>query len=225
MSIEIYQNDYRALYTFFNSIVDTNRVLFNHIIPFIHKGQYNRGETILSYGDIETRSNFVLKGVVHQFIYDEWNVHLKNYCTYNYSINDVDIILPWENSSFLPSLFHHQITGEMVHTYNFEELLYVPLLDQSYFYSSKDPNTSSENTKEADGIKVFPNPADDFVVVESPGNVSHVVFEIFDLTSSQVMSARIMGRRTIDLSNLTKGIYLYQTKENGNISTGKLMVW
>ncbi|RCW38962.1 Crp/Fnr family transcriptional regulator [Marinilabilia salmonicolor] len=74
MSIEIYQNDYEALYTFFNSIVDTNRVLFNRIIPFIHKGQYNRGETILNYGDIETRSNFVLKGVVHQFIYDELTV-------------------------------------------------------------------------------------------------------------------------------------------------------
>ncbi|RCW38963.1 T9SS type A sorting domain-containing protein [Marinilabilia salmonicolor] len=156
---------------------------------------------------------------------NQWNVHLKNYCTYDYSINDVDIILPWENSSFLPSLFHHQITSEIVQTYNFEELLDVPLLERSYFYSSKDPNTSSENTKEADSIKVFPNPANDFVVVECPENASHMVFEIFDLTSSLIISARIMGRRTIDLSNLTNGIYLYQIKENGNISTGKLMVW
>lgn len=156
---------------------------------------------------------------------NQWNVHLKNYCTYNYSINDVDIILPWENSSFLPSLFHHQITAERMHTYNFEELLYVPLLERRYFYSSKDPNTSSENTKEANSIKVFPNPANDFVVVENPGNANHVVFEIFDLTSARIISARIIGRRTLDLSNLTKGIYLYQIKENGNISTGKLMVW
>lgn len=59
------------LKAFFNSIAPLSDEVFTDVIKYVKKKVYAKGEAILSAGQIETRSNFVLKGVVIQCIFDE----------------------------------------------------------------------------------------------------------------------------------------------------------
>ncbi|UII25837.1 Crp/Fnr family transcriptional regulator [Fulvivirga maritima] len=64
-------SDLEQLKAFFNSIAPLPDDVFAEVIKYVKKKAYEKGEAILSSGQIETRSNFVLKGVVIQSIFDE----------------------------------------------------------------------------------------------------------------------------------------------------------
>ncbi len=67
----ITEADYRLLYDFFSLSAPVSRELFEEIKPFLKKRIYLKGASILRSGEIETRSNIVIKGIVHQFVYDD----------------------------------------------------------------------------------------------------------------------------------------------------------
>lgn len=62
--------DYQILYNFFNSSFPISKKVFEEISIYFNKKIYKKGDTILKSGDVETKSNIVVKGVVHQYIYD-----------------------------------------------------------------------------------------------------------------------------------------------------------
>nr|WP_321451633.1 cyclic nucleotide-binding domain-containing protein [uncultured Carboxylicivirga sp.] len=70
MSI-INQSDYQQLYTFLTVSSPVSEELFQLLSKAFKKKVYKKGESILKEGEIETRSKLVLKGVVHQYIYED----------------------------------------------------------------------------------------------------------------------------------------------------------
>ena len=70
MNQNISEKDYKTLYDFFVLIAPLSQEQFRSIKLCLKKKTYQKGDSILKSGQIETRSNFVIKGVVHQFIYD-----------------------------------------------------------------------------------------------------------------------------------------------------------
>jgi hypothetical protein len=67
---------------------------------------------------------------------------------------------------------------------------------------------------------IYPNPTSDNFTIEMDSNIKSV--EIYSLQGQKVLTSKL---KDVDVSNLSKGIYLVQIEdENNNISTQKLIV-
>ncbi|SHJ63477.1 cAMP-binding domain of CRP or a regulatory subunit of cAMP-dependent protein kinases [Reichenbachiella agariperforans] len=68
---DLSRSDKEILFTFFNSACHLAKETFEEISIYFIKRSYKKGESILKIGEIETKANIVVKGVVHQYIFDE----------------------------------------------------------------------------------------------------------------------------------------------------------
>ncbi|MDW7691486.1 Crp/Fnr family transcriptional regulator [Flammeovirgaceae bacterium SG7u.132] len=68
--MNITESEYNILHTFLTRIAPVDNKLFDKIKPCMKKKTFKKGDVILREGKTETQSNIVLKGVVHQFVYD-----------------------------------------------------------------------------------------------------------------------------------------------------------
>jgi hypothetical protein len=67
-------------------------------------------------------------------------------------------------------------------------------------------------------VTVYPNPANDVLNVSANGEVSNVVISTLD---GKVM--KTSNESSVDVSNLTSGMYIYQVTVNGKVSTGNFV--
>jgi hypothetical protein len=73
-------------------------------------------------------------------------------------------------------------------------------------------------------VQVFPNPANDKVVFETPGNSKGRII-IYDAYGRQCASLIVSEERTtFDTKNLAPGIYIYTVSDHMQVYTGKLIV-
>lgn len=72
-------------------------------------------------------------------------------------------------------------------------------------------------------FKVFPNPASDFIILGNE-QISEGRFEIYNLLGEMVMQNIFAEKQKIDISTLTKGIYLINIQNGSSTSAGKLLV-
>ncbi|HYX05785.1 MAG TPA: T9SS type A sorting domain-containing protein, partial [Bacteroidales bacterium] len=84
-------------------------------------------------------------------------------------------------------------------------------------------------TKEASAIskpKVFPNPANDYLVIEWPGyDKGKKKLEFFDMKGSLIYACQPENERTIINTNVIKsGIYLLRMQQNTRIFTQRLTI-
>ena len=68
---KISASDHLVLYEFFNSTGQLIDEIFEEISNYFIKRSYKKGDSILKAGDVETKSNIVIKGVVHQYVFDK----------------------------------------------------------------------------------------------------------------------------------------------------------
>ncbi len=68
--MKVEEADFNALYHFFSSSATLETEVFNKMCSFLKKKQFLKGEPILRAGEIETKSSLVIKGIVHQYIFD-----------------------------------------------------------------------------------------------------------------------------------------------------------
>ncbi len=61
----------QLLFNYFNSAAPVTEEMFTEILKHIKKKTYKKGDYILKEGEVEVNANIVVKGVVHQYIYDE----------------------------------------------------------------------------------------------------------------------------------------------------------
>jgi hypothetical protein len=77
-------------------------------------------------------------------------------------------------------------------------------------------------------IKFYPNPATTFINIELQKSMGkNASFQVFNFLGKKVVDLQDPGTRTrIDLSNYSRGIYIYQLKDqNGKIiESGKFQV-
>ena len=78
------------------------------------------------------------------------------------------------------------------------------------------------NETEISDIQLYPNPTNDYITV-----TSNQLYEIsiFDITGKQIETVKMTtNNQTIDLSNLTSGIYTFTFKNNSKIEVKKVIV-
>lgn len=108
----------------------------------------------------------------------------------------------------------------------------VPTLTKSgghsdFFIAKYGTNTCTLGTAEFTPtqleIKLYPNPAQSHVYIESNTDLSQV--EIFSIKGKQVLQSTVSPQTPIDISSLTSGIYLVKIHTSeGTIETKKLVV-
>ena len=83
--------------------------------------------------------------------------------------------------------------------------------------------SGTNNTTSSNGIKVYPNPASDFIKIESNHSIVNQI-DIFDVTGKLVKNSMINGNlQSIDISDLYQGIYFINIKANNTSQVFKLI--
>ena len=76
-----------------------------------------------------------------------------------------------------------------------------------------------------DDLKVFPNPADDFVHLIIPGKESSGVLSIMDMSGREVLQQACDHKETgLDVSSLSEGIYLIHFQGPRNFKQSRLAI-
>lgn len=90
---------------------------------------------------------------------------------------------------------------------------YIGLDDVQIFRGS----TSATDKKNKDGftLNIFPNPAQNNIIVQSDNKLIGEVFSVYDNTGRVVLTGQLNAQNTkVELGNLTSGIYLFSVGEN-----------
>lgn len=84
--------------------------------------------------------------------------------------------------------------------------------------------TIEEKSQQVEAIKLYPNPAQDYVFISSPTN-ELVQIDIIDLKGRQIQSTNANGfNMKINTNNLEKGIYILRAHTANRIETLKLQL-
>lgn len=96
------------------------------------------------------------------------------------------------------------------------------IIKKTYFISSH--QFTPVNNWSDEEIKIYPNPASDFISIGLPESLKRVDFEIFNLQGSQVLHKTITESCQINISSLAKGLYLYRIGNKNKITKGKIII-
>lgn len=80
---------------------------------------------------------------------------------------------------------------------------------------------AAQEVKSADKISVYPNPVKDFVTIKSLAKIESA--DVYSTAGQLVFTSKNILDNKIDLSSLTKGIYILKVKTNQGLQTVKLM--
>lgn len=99
---------------------------------------------------------------------------------------------------------------------------WTPASRLTYYYSS---GTTSiiDRTYEKD-VRIYPNPAKEFIVFDLNNISESAIAEIFDIQGKKVLEQRLSGDRKVVVSYLRKGLYLYKLYNSGTIYSGKFLI-
>ena len=88
-------------------------------------------------------------------------------------------------------------------------------------------NLTNIETNEKERVKIYPNPAKDFINVDIEAtNFKQSEIELFDMQGKLVKKANLNSKQgnRIDVSNLNSGAYTYNVMLNGKTISGKVII-
>jgi len=86
-----------------------------------------------------------------------------------------------------------------------------------------DNDVTSVTNNKAIEFSLYPNPAKDFINIESPKTISSVA--VMDITGKVVINVNNLKNNRINISDLLPGVYMVSVKDNNdNVSTQRLII-
>ncbi|MEM9050419.1 MAG: family 16 glycosylhydrolase [Bacteroidota bacterium] len=93
-----------------------------------------------------------------------------------------------------------------------------------YIRVYQEPGPLSAEAVERTDLKIYPNPADNFVIVEAADSDPTAQVEVFTLTGIRVLSEQVTGDKTVvDISELAKGAYVINYRSNDSYSSSSFI--
>ena len=92
----------------------------------------------------------------------------------------------------------------------------------TFYYS--DPGVTSIHDVSSAELKVYPNPATEFVVFDGIESSGSAYVELFDIQGKIVLSQTIDHNQKVYVQQLDQGLYLYKFSLDGKTYTGKLII-
>ncbi|QDO92654.1 T9SS type A sorting domain-containing protein [Formosa sediminum] len=76
----------------------------------------------------------------------------------------------------------------------------------------------------ASGLKVYPNPVTSELNIKSENNIAIQSVQLYNVLGAEVLSVNKLINNTINVSNLTSGIYILKVNAENNASTSKRII-
>ena len=93
--------------------------------------------------------------------------------------------------------------------------------DNISFVSAGAVYLSSNSFSQIDGLKIYPNPVKDNLHIETALN-DNIDITIFDLFGKEVLNTKV--NTTVNVDDLTPGMYITRITEDGRVSTKKIII-
>lgn len=124
----------------------------------------------------------------------------------------------WPFNSDQYILLNIAMEGTVVSSFNESDMV----IDYVRVYQEGTPTSVSEVEKGK--LKLYPNPATDYLVVETPNEEPNARIEIFTIQGVQVLSQKASGGKTqISISSLAKGTYLIRYRSTSRVHNGSFV--
>lgn len=136
----------------------------------------------------------------------------------NYSMND--LMLP----SVIPGIliyFNHKMDNRTHHEWNSTEKVWVNT-DKSYTYFS-DNIINTIAVSKTKGTNLFWNSKTGILSIGNCTEATEVLFELFDTSGLKIASGNIKDNKSVNLSFLRSGLYIYQLSVDGEWQSGKIL--
>jgi hypothetical protein len=79
------------------------------------------------------------------------------------------------------------------------------------------------NKKSAQNLLMYPNPAKEFISIQSDKPIENSRFELFNMQGQKVLYKELSTGKNISLKELTPGLYFYTITIDGELQCGKLI--
>lgn len=150
-----------------------------------------------------------------------------NFYTSDQFIIPSDFIFPWyvateiyPEKHMINSYITYHSPSQMSSD-DIEDSIWVFDVRGKLYYSSL--NITGINEITHGEIKIYPNPASDFILIDLDGNTLSILIELFDLQGRKLLSKRIGSNEKLNMAGFKSGMYLYKLNMDGNIQSGKLV--
>ena len=146
-------------------------------------------------------------------------------CYYDYDFNTKleDLIMPSYLTNNYPQFFHHQVIGRRLYQNELETNTRYQYRSIKYYYSNTDEATNINNSQ-MNSFKLYPNPATDFVYLNSVDINQPVQFQLFDIMGSKIIGVQVSATGQVDVSAILPGVYLYVIYQGNKKETGKIII-
>ena len=139
-----------------------------------------------------------------------WETELSAKTAGNWYEYDIDL-RAYQGQDIYVAIVHFNCTNQFM--LNVDDITLYRQYDETHGLDEKPSNT----------LTVYPNPASDFVLVESTETVND--YEIYNITGAMVCRSQVTAKSFhIDLRGLPNGTYLLQLNQGNRIKTQKLVV-
>jgi Secretion system C-terminal sorting domain len=107
--------------------------------------------------------------------------------------------------------------------------MYWALVNNHSFYSDElstcnlNDNTTSTETSDLNSIEVYPNPTTGRIYIRSGMNIASLV-NIYDATGARILEQLVQENNSIDVSNLSNGLYQVILQTNGLLTSHKICI-
>lgn len=150
-----------------------------------------------------------------------WVLASKSTQSFDNSYGFADLILPWYYIEDASEMFIHKFNEFSFYSYNGAGW---ELYETTNLYYSP-VNTTDVKDQKIAKISVYPNPADDFVIIESGIGEGNMQLEILDNLGKKVKQQAVTTHQIIDMKHFPAGLYYYRVKDRtGVVQTGKIML-
>ncbi len=156
---------------------------------------------------------------------NDWLYVSKVELAYNLNFVHEDILLPtsWPEFSItynIMPLYKNMLT----------EVVYFTKVDTTwkiedreiYYYADRDVSSVSDLI--TDQVKIYPNPANDFISIEGFVNSGSVVADLFDQQGRQLLTQDVSESNRINVSHLKSGLYFCKIKQNDQTIIQKILI-
>ena len=193
--------------------VETIHTWFKVAKQEFHYDEYGNVQKIMSYSKIQ--------GDTITFTMNEVG---KKEFQYNNDYSYVDLIIPYSYISGYLDMnnkmyFNHMLTYSVSYVKTAEKE-WEKSNEANYYYSTG--NFSKVDENKFQNIKVYPNPVNDEFTIYLPSNGTYNL-NVFDITGKLIMSRPVKNSESVNVSDLSGGIYFYKVSKNGKTFGGKFV--
>jgi hypothetical protein len=165
-----------------------------------------------TYDDNQNRTQYI------NFNYtDTTGYKFESYYDNSYSTND--LIIPFLEDD---KDFRHMLLIKLLYYWDEEASEWIYDTKITCYYSEQNVMNLANYQEEI--IKIYPNPANDFIKFEINSPLKSATFKLYDIMGKEWISKEVTGNNELNIKHLSSGMYFYDLYVNGIKHSGRLII-